>query len=116
MRHCTGNDPDKEEKCRQDVNRLTPIELNLPSASTPTSAFSTSCGRRAEKETTSSSNGVELPNPSYDLVSGVSSSLNVGDTERPDMALVGGAHNVGDVKTKDLETRRLRWLPVVSRR
>ena len=34
--HCAGNDPDKEEKCRQDINRLTPIELNLPPASTPT--------------------------------------------------------------------------------
>ena len=35
LRYCAGNDPDKEEKCRQDVDRLTPIELNLPSASTP---------------------------------------------------------------------------------
>ena len=62
------------------------------------------------------SNGVELPDPPFDLVLGVSSSLSVGDTERPDMAFVGGAQNVGDVKSKELETRRLRWLLVVSRR
>ena len=35
LRHCAGNDPDKEEKRRQDVDRFTPIELNVASANTP---------------------------------------------------------------------------------
>lgn len=29
LRNCAGNDPDKEKKRRQDVDRLTPIELSL---------------------------------------------------------------------------------------
>ena len=41
LRHCAGNDPDKEEKCRQDVDRLTPIKLNISSASTPPKTWKT---------------------------------------------------------------------------
>ena len=59
---------------------------------------------------------MELPDPSSELVLGVSSSLNVGETERPDMAFVGESQFVGDVKRKDLAIRRVQWLLIVSRR
>lgn len=61
------------------------------------------------------SNDVGLLDPSVDLVLGVSSAISVGDGEWSDMVVVGGAQYVGcqDSK-KDLETRRLRWLLVVS--
>lgn len=67
-----------------------------PASSSPCcSAFSISFGRGAEEEMASFLKGVGLPDASSDRVLGVSSPFSVGDGERPDMALVGGAQYVG---------------------